>query len=65
MSATIDRATLDSEQTRMLTKALGELREGVAATKRMLLERCELREASDGQFRSTQPISLGVAKSVA
>src|SRR5450759_2119347 len=34
-----------------LRKALEELREGVAATKRMLLERCEMRE-DDGQFRS-------------
>jgi hypothetical protein len=35
-----------------LTKALSELREGVAATKRMLLERTEMREDDDGQFRS-------------
>lgn len=35
-----------------LSKALQELREGIAATKRMLLERCKLREDSEGKFRS-------------
>ena len=35
-----------------LTKAMQDLREGIAATKRMLLERCKLREGGDGQFRS-------------
>ncbi len=35
-----------------LKKALAELQEGVAATKRMLLERCELKEDEHGQVRS-------------
>ena len=35
-----------------LKKALAEVQEGLAATKRMLLERCEMREDSDGQFHS-------------
>jgi len=49
------RQALHPEQTEMeqlLTKALDDVREGVAATKRMLLERCEMREDDDGQFRS-------------
>jgi len=33
-------------------KTLEKLREGVAATKWMLLERCEMREDDDGPFRS-------------
>ena len=48
------RTALHPEQVQMqrsLRKALEELREGVAATKRMLLERCEMR-VDDGQFRS-------------
>lgn len=40
-----------SEMQQRLNKALAELREGVAAAKRVLLERCELREDSEGQFR--------------
>jgi hypothetical protein len=40
-----------------LMKARDELREGVAATKRMLLERCEIREDEDGQSRAIrQPL---------
>jgi hypothetical protein len=43
------RAALHPEQVKMqqqLTKALDELRAGVAATQRMLLERCEMHEES-------------------
>ncbi|WP_271532304.1 hypothetical protein [Bradyrhizobium sp. CCBAU 25338] len=48
------RAALHPQQSEMqhwLNKALSEVREGAAAAKRMLLERCELREDSEGQFR--------------
>lgn len=49
------RTTLHPVQADMqakLTKALGELREGVAAAQRLLLERTEMRADDDGQFRS-------------
>ena len=45
------RAALHPEQVQMrkwLTKALDDLREGVAATKRMLQERCKIDEDRDG-----------------
>jgi hypothetical protein len=48
------RAALHPEQVQMqqqLTKSLEELRAGLAAAKRMLLERCELRD-DDGQLHS-------------
>jgi hypothetical protein len=47
-----------------LTKALEELRAGAAAAKRMLLERCEIRDDDDGQSRSireTSPREAGAA----
>ena len=37
-----------------LTKALGELRGGLASCQRLLLERCEMRVDDDGQFRSVR-----------
>jgi hypothetical protein len=41
-----------------LQKALGEVREGIAAAERMLLERCEMRKDDDGEFRHiTEPQS--------
>lgn len=49
------RTALHPEQAELqkkLTKALSELREGVEATQRMLLERTEMRVDDDGQFRS-------------
>jgi len=43
-----------------LTKALNELREGVEATQRLLLERTEMRADDDGQFRSVhEPLPRG------
>jgi len=57
------RETLHPEETEMqqqLTKALNDVREGIAATKRTLLERCEMREDSESQFRSIhEPLSRG------
>jgi hypothetical protein len=35
-----------------LTKSLEELRAGIAAAKRMLLERCEMRDDDNDQSRS-------------
>jgi len=58
------RAALHPEEAQMqksLTKALDELREGVAAMKRMLLERCEMSEDDDGQFRSNREPMPGKA----
>jgi hypothetical protein len=56
------RAALHPEQVQMqqqLTKSLEELRAGVAAAKRMLLERCEVRD-DDGRFRSVhEPLPPG------
>jgi hypothetical protein len=49
------RQTLHPEQVekqKWLGKALDEVRKGVGAAKRAVLERCEMREDSDGQFRS-------------
>jgi hypothetical protein len=49
------RTTLHPVQADMqakLTKALSELREGVEAAQRLLLERTEMRADDDGQFRS-------------
>lgn len=43
-----------SEMQQWLNKALAEVRGGAAAAKRMLLERCELREDGEGQFRPTR-----------
>jgi hypothetical protein len=51
-----------------LKKALAEVVERMAAAKRMLLERCELREDNGGQFRSIReplPASAGALKSTA
>jgi hypothetical protein len=48
------RTALHPEQAQMqqsLTKALDELRLGVAATRRMLMERCEIGEDDDGPVR--------------
>jgi hypothetical protein len=43
-----------------LTKALEELRAGIAAAKRMLLERCELRDDDGSQVRSIhEPLPHG------
>jgi hypothetical protein len=42
----------ETEMQKYLTAALNRVREGVAATKRTLLERCEMREDSEGQFHS-------------
>jgi hypothetical protein len=56
------RAALHPEQAQMqksLMKALDEVRQGVAATKRMLLERCEMGEDDDGQIRPDSGLSLG------
>ena len=57
------RTALHPDQADMqekLTKALGELREGVEATQRLLLERTEMRADDDGQFRSVHdPMSRG------
>jgi hypothetical protein len=57
------RQALHPEQTNMekqLTRALEELREGLAATKHLLLARCEMREDDDGQFRSIrEPLPRG------
>ena len=57
------RTTLHPVQAEMqakLTKALGELREGVEATQRLLLERTEMRADDDGQFRSVhEPLPRG------
>jgi hypothetical protein len=59
------RTALHPEQAQMqqwLTKALQELREGIAATKRTLLERCQINAEEDGQSRSTrQPLSGGAS----
>jgi hypothetical protein len=60
------RDDLNVEQAQMqqqLTKALEDLRGGVAATKRMLLERCKMRDDDDRQFRSSGLLSGGAAKS--
>jgi hypothetical protein len=46
-------AALHPQQAEMqewLNKAIAEVREGMAAAKRMLLERCEVREERDGRF---------------
>jgi hypothetical protein len=57
------RTTLHPVQAEMqgkLTKALSELREGVEATQRLLLERTEMRADDDGQFRSIrEPLPRG------
>ncbi|MEH2573475.1 hypothetical protein [Bradyrhizobium sp. AZCC 1708] len=57
------RAALHPAQSEMqewLKKALAEVQEGIAAAKRMLLERCEMREDGEGQFRSIrEPIQKG------
>jgi hypothetical protein len=49
------RATLHPEQVEIqtkLTKTLAELREGLEAARRVVLERTEMRVDDDGQFRS-------------
>jgi hypothetical protein len=54
------RAALHPVQTEVqaqLSKALDELRQGISATKRMLLERCELREDTDGEVRAIRTIA--------
>jgi hypothetical protein len=67
VSENIDFLRDAPQMQQQLTKALNELREGVAATKRMVLERCEMRQDGDGQFRSIrEPLprrALGAAKS--
>jgi hypothetical protein len=59
------RQTLHPEQTKMqklLTEALDDLRGGVAATKRVLLERCEI---DDGQSRTIgEPLPVGALAGV-
>ena len=54
---------------RWLTKALKEVRAGVAVARRVLLERCEMRRDDDGQFRSIrEPLpsgALGATKAAA
>lgn len=58
------RQALHPEHTDMekqLTQARDELRKGFDATKRVLLERCEMREDDDGQFRSVrEPSPAGI-----
>jgi hypothetical protein len=56
------REALHLEQTALqqkLTSALGELKKGLGAAKRLIFERCELREDSDGRFHSTRKPLLG------
>ncbi len=51
-----------------LTKALDDLRKGVEAARRMILERCELRLDGDGVARSIRaplPKALAGAKGAA
>lgn len=59
------RAALHPEQAEMqewLNKALSEVREGMAAAKRIVLERCEMREDGDGQFSAIrEPLSRRAA----
>lgn len=53
------RKTLHPQQADMrdkLAKALTELREGVEAARRVVLERCEMRVDDDGQFRSVREL---------
>ena len=61
------RAALHPEQVQMqqqLTKARDELRAGIAAAKRMLLERCEIRN-DDGQLNSiNEPLPRGALTGV-
>lgn len=63
------RAALHPAQADMqskLAKALEELRQGVAATERLLRERCELREDDDGQARpNREPVPNGARAAVA
>jgi hypothetical protein len=49
------RTALHPQQSEMqdwLKKAIAEVQEGVAAATRMILERCEMRQDSDGRFRA-------------
>jgi hypothetical protein len=59
------RQTLHPEQVQKqnsLRKAMDEVRKGMDAAKRAVLERCEVREESDGQFRSVHhPLPKNVA----
>jgi len=50
----IDLQGVAPQMEQRLGKALDELREGIAATERMLAERCGMREVADGHFRSRQ-----------
>jgi hypothetical protein len=66
VSENIDFQGDAAQMQQRLTKAFNELREGVAAAKRMLLERCKMRETTDGQLRSiSEPLPLGAVKSAA
>jgi hypothetical protein len=60
------RAALHPAQVEMqglLTKALDDVREGVAAAQRLLMERCEVRRDDDGQFRSIrEPLPGGALR---
>jgi hypothetical protein len=56
------RVALHPEQSEMqqwLKKALSEVQGGVAAAKRAVLERCEMREDEDGKFRSIREPMAG------
>ena len=51
------RTCVDAQQAQMqqnLTKALADLREGVEATKRMVLERCKMRQSASGFVSGTK-----------
>ena len=56
------RETLHPEETEIqkhLIRALNDVREGIAATKRTFLERCDMREDSEGQLHSVhEPVAL-------
>ncbi|MBR0703130.1 hypothetical protein JQ599_24730 [Bradyrhizobium diazoefficiens] len=60
------RETLHPEETnaqQQLRKAMGDVLEGVAATKRALMERCEMREDSEGNLHSVHEPALAKSKS--
>ena len=63
------REALHPEQAarqRKLASALGALKKGLGAAKRLIFERCELREDSDGNVHSTgEPPLLRTASAVA
>ena len=59
------REGLYPEQTKMqqeLAKAMEDVRAGVAATKRAILDRCELREDSEGKFQPNRELSAAIGE---